>query len=361
MSGKAHAFRLPKAGNADADYEDAFAIGENCVAIADGATESSFARAWAEALVQGFTSIDATPTEARPGPVSTSSEQVPTVEIADNEATLQAVDGEDYRQAGSDLTAIAMEVRRKVGPLQKAWHASIAWDRLPWFAEDKARSGAFAALLAFHIDSVDGSGTDEARSARGTQRWRAMAIGDSCVFQVRDSALHVAFPIDRAEQFNSRPVLLSSNPANNERVWDAIAVQEGDCLPGDIFLFATDALSHWILGEVEAGRRPWETLCDLRSHAAFVELMTRLRESHTMRNDDVTLVRFVMPADSEWPHETKPDSQSDTPLEVEESAESKLPLPCERSERIREAGTRVRVWGGRSFNLAIDPETDSQE
>ena len=78
MSGKAHAFRLPKAGNSDADYEDAFAIGENCVAIADGATESSFARAWAEALVQGFTSVEATPAEARPCPVSISPEQAPT-------------------------------------------------------------------------------------------------------------------------------------------------------------------------------------------------------------------------------------------------------------------------------------------
>ena len=274
---------------------------------------------------------------------------------------MPTVDCDDYRQAGSDLKAIAAEVRRKVGPLQKAWHASIAWDRLPWFAEDKARSGAFAALLTFQIDPVEGLGTDEATSARGTQRWRAVAIGDSCLFQVRDRALHVAFPIDRAEQFNSRPVLLSSNPANNDRVWDAIALREGDGLPGDIFLFATDALSHWILGEAEAGRRPWETLCDLRSHAAFVELMTRLRESHAMRNDDVTLVRFVMPADSEWPLETKPDGPSDTPSEVEESAESKLPLPCERSERMREAGTRVRVLGVRSFNSAIDPEPDSQE
>ena len=56
MSAGSQGFAVPKAGNREADYEDAFAIAEHRVAIADGATESSFARAWAEALVSGFAS-----------------------------------------------------------------------------------------------------------------------------------------------------------------------------------------------------------------------------------------------------------------------------------------------------------------
>ena len=56
MSGSSQAFMLPKAGSSEADYEDAFALAAGRIAIADGATESSFARAWADALVHGFTS-----------------------------------------------------------------------------------------------------------------------------------------------------------------------------------------------------------------------------------------------------------------------------------------------------------------
>ena len=265
MSDPSHAFWLPKAGNAESDYEDAFAVAGQRVAIADGATESSFARAWAEALVQGLVSADL------------------------------SADGIDPRDAA------AAALQRKVTSLQRVWHSRIAWDRLPWFAEDKARSGAFATLLTFHygVDMEEGGAVDEGAekgaSRNSAARWSAVAVGDSCLFQVRDRAMIAAFPLERAEQFNSRPMLLSSNAANNERVWDTLVQREGECLPGDLFLFATDALAHWFLEEVESGATPWETLLDVRSHADFAALVDRLRGAHVMRNDDVTLVRLVVP------------------------------------------------------------------
>ena len=286
MSGASQAFRLPKAGNSDADYEDAFAMAKDSVAIADGATESSFARAWARALVQGFTSIDAADAESEAGD-----------------------------EALREPPAPADTVRRRIAPLQRAWHEQIAWDRLPWFAEDKARSGAFAALLTFRFTASASPLMPSAEDAAlGSGRWRALAIGDSCMFQIRDDALLVAFPLEQAEQFNSRPVLLSSNPANNDRVWEAIAYQEGEYRPADVFLFATDALAHWILAESEAGNRPWQTLCGLRSHADFAAMVARLRQDHAMRNDDVTLVRIVVPFGAVSP----PDSESPAAL-VEQS------------------------------------------
>jgi hypothetical protein len=248
-------------------------------------------------------------------------------------------------------------------PLQSAWHESIAWDRLPWFAEDKARKGAFSALLAFRLEAAaatdlvvgerqptggadpiaDGEAgaesdpADETQATNGSQPsseeepageirpadgdqaavrdtveseaavpaaplehdtdrgWYAFAIGDCCMFQIRDDALVLAFPMESAEQFNSRPLLLSSNPDNNRGVWDSIAFGQGDCRDGDVFLFATDALAHWILAESEGGRRPWRTLCALRSLADFADLVARLRHDRAMRNDDVTLVRLTVP------------------------------------------------------------------
>ena len=279
-------FWVQKAGNSEADYEDAFAITENVVAIADGATESSFARAWAESLVRGFTEANA----------SMDAEEAPTGSPADDPWDREAI-------------------QRRVTPLQEEWRNAIAWDQLPWFAEDKARSGAFATLLAFRVSpqvTHPPAEGDEADSPDA--RWRAFAIGDSCMFQIRDGELRTAFPLDNALQFNSRPLLLSSSAPNNDRVWESVAYQEGDCRPGDIFLFATDALAHWFLAEREAGRRPWATLCEVRTETDFSELVTRLRQRHAVRNDDMTLVRMVIPHLSELAAADSEGGPVETPL-----------------------------------------------
>ncbi len=279
------AFWAAKAGNAPADYEDAFAIGQDCLAIADGATESSFARAWAQALTEGF--------------------------VADPGAT---------QPPG------IRRLQAWLRPLQSAWHAGVAWDRLPWFAEDKARSGAFATFLGFQMLGHEGTANREqaaedppeieapppmesslaisflgaAQSALGDNlidieayeegAFVAFAIGDSCLFQIRDNDLELAFPLSHSSQFDSRPVLVCSNDINNKEVWDDIALERGTVQPGDILLFLTDALARWFLVQHEAGAKPWETLCALQSRSDFDAFVTGLRQSHAMRNDDVTLL-----------------------------------------------------------------------
>lgn len=321
LSAEPNGFWLPKAGNSDADYEDAFAIARGRVAIADGATESSFARAWAEALVNGFT----TGLETADALAQGFSPDRDTVGVTVNgfAANLDAAEASaqgwtaDIEAAGpasnsgddisrpptpgdgiSPLAGDAATVERYIAPLQRAWHKSIAWDRLPWFAEDKARSGAFATLLAFEFVPRRRSGTpcEEAGDFAGSASlcWRAMAVGDSCLFQLRDEGISTAFPIARADEFNSRPLLLSSNPANNGRVWESVRFCDGDARPGDVFLFATDALAHWFLAEAEAGRQPWHLLLGLQSQAEFAAFVAQLRGSHAIRNDDVTLIRIAV-------------------------------------------------------------------
>jgi hypothetical protein len=270
VTAESQGFWLPKAGNSDADYEDAFAITQSSVAIADGATESSFARVWAEALVEGFTNEHAVEAELEP--------------------TLEDSGGRWWT---------TRDLREYVAPLQRAWKAKVPWDRLAWFAEDKARSGAFATLLVFQfLRDSPRVGEEQELKCHGAEpglRWQALAIGDSCLFQIRDDTIRVAFPLVLAEQFNSRPILLSSNAANNDRVWETVTICYGDCRAGDTFLFATDALACWIMTEAEAGDKPWHALCGLESQAEFSALVTRLREHHSIRNDDVTLVRISAP------------------------------------------------------------------
>lgn len=227
-------FRLPKAGNSLEEYEDALAcdLRAGRFAIADGATESSFAGLWARELVEGYV--------ASPPPGS------------------------------------PWGLRRWLEPLQRQWHAAINWDQLLWYAEAKARAGAFASLLGLELEPAG--------------RWRALAVGDSCLFQVRGRDLVLAFPLERAEEFGNRPLLLSSNRANNRRVWREVRTTAGDGHPGDLLLLATDALAHWLFSQHEVGERPWEMLREIEGQREFEGLITRIRQTGQIRNDDVTLL-----------------------------------------------------------------------
>lgn len=235
-----HDFWLPKAGNKPEEYEDAFVVNpaKGCFAIADGATESAFAREWARILA---------------------------------EAAVYSVP-----KPGSALT-------KWLKPLQRRWHDGIAWEALPWFSFEKTRQGAFSSLLTLAFSRPN-------KSSKSIYHWHALAVGDSCLFHLRDETLLVAFPLTRADEFGNRPTLISSNPFKNSKMWEEIRITNGDCQPGDLFILATDALAHWFLSAYEHGGKPWEPLYSLDSQEAFQEWVAALRREQMMKNDDVTVV-----------------------------------------------------------------------
>ena len=105
MDIKSRTFWLPKDGNTTDEYEDAFAPLHDTngdfehfrCAVADGATEASFAKLWAELLVQGY---------------------------------VQQQDIEESR---------------------RQWHAALPIEQVPWFVEEKLASGAFATLAGLSL------------------------------------------------------------------------------------------------------------------------------------------------------------------------------------------------------------------
>ena len=244
-------FWLPKAGNRPDEYEDAFRWrypqrigapprGAVRAAVADGASESAFAREWANALVNAFASEPPEP------------------------------DG---------LTGDAL--RAWLAPAQERWHGEVPWDRIPWHGEAKARAGAFATLVGLTISAAPGGS--------GGLLWRAMAVGDSCLFIVRGGELAVSFPLDDAAQFDNEPQLLCSNPDNDKRAEDAPRQDGGNCEVGDLFLLASDALAAWFLAQSADGERPWDTLAALND-STWEGWVDEQRGAGLMRNDDVTLV-----------------------------------------------------------------------
>ncbi len=222
---------LPKRGHAADEYEDAFALDPAAgrFAVADGASESSFAALWGRLLVEGF---------VRPAP-----------------GWLEAA--------------------------RQTWAARVDGQALPWYAEAKRDDGAFATLLGLVV-------------ANG--RWHALAIGDTCLFQVRRDRLIEAFPLRRSEEFGNRPRLVGSRPpADPAR--EVHAEGRGDWQAGDRLLLMTDALAQWFLRRHEAGARPWREFVAFAegtgTKTAFADWVEDRRRRDGLRNDDVTVVMIA--------------------------------------------------------------------
>ncbi len=237
---------LPKAGNTAEEYEDAWATSPAddsssdhfACAVTDGATETSFAGLWARLLAEVYCAGGATPAALF--------------------ATLPVA--------------------------QATWREAVAAIPLPWYAEEKARQGAFAALIGLSLVADP--------DADGGQ-WTALAAGDSCLMQLRGDVLLTAFPIASATEFNNRPTLLSSEPARNVGLADTLGYVGGEWLPGDRFYLLTDAAACWFLTSYEAGEQPWtilDTLAEPADAPDFPGWVAGLRASRAIRNDDVTLL-----------------------------------------------------------------------
>ena len=227
--------RLPKHGNTDFEYEDAWAVDAAAgrFAVADGASETSFSGWWAQMLTEGFIAA------ARPAVLS------------------EWLDGP-----------------------RRLWLEEVNGLELPWYAEIKREQGAFATFLGLGVRAP----TEKRRGG-----WRAAAVGDTCVMHIRDGHCIRSFPVDRAAQFSNEPRLIGSRGPNVKA-----DLGRGKLEAGDRLLMMTDALAQWYLHTHETGGDPWEpvalVLAAEKPQTAFTDWITELRDGDELRNDDVTLL-----------------------------------------------------------------------
>jgi len=104
---------LPKAGNAEAECEDAFCLAGSQLAIADGASEGSYSQVWAGILARAFCDDDAA--------------------------------GWQEPEFSSWIEACQRE--------WSTWERDLAQKDLPWFTRDKLRQGAFAAFIGLALSA----------------------------------------------------------------------------------------------------------------------------------------------------------------------------------------------------------------
>jgi hypothetical protein len=217
----------PRSGRAAAEAEDAAGAWTDAwpvrAAVADGATESAYAGQWARMLVEGV---------GRDGIVT------------------------------ADAFAAALP------DWQARWRAETAEDARdrPWYVAAKASEGAFATVLGVSI--------------RADGHWQALAVGDCCLFHVRNGTCRRSWPLSAPDAFTNRPALV---PSAAQRSVPDPQTASGTWQAGDAFLLATDAVAAWLL------RRGPATGLALTPDA-FDDTVEAARDDGTLRNDDATLL-----------------------------------------------------------------------
>jgi hypothetical protein len=228
------AFRAAKRGHTDAEYEDAWAANPRAgrFAIADGASESSYAELWARLLAERFV-----------------------------------------------VTRYPWETPDWLSDPRQRWSEAVDVLDLPWYAELKREQGAFASLLGLAV---------RLPAPGKPGRWRALAVGDSCLVRFREGQQPHSFPVSKSAEFGNQPHLLCSRPGPAP----APVLGNGSCEPGDRLYLMTDALAQWFLRCCEQNRRPWHHFGRLLAEPdeAFAAWIERRRARDQLRNDDVTLL-----------------------------------------------------------------------
>jgi hypothetical protein len=241
-----YSFFTQKLENNPSEYEDAFSYNTklNKFVVADGATESIFAKRWADSLAKSFTG---------------------------SELSLY-----------SNVTAHCIVETLVVGA-QKEWREwqKANWDSFDWGTRLKLQqTGACATFLGLELAKSE---------ENSCFNWRAVAVGDCCLFEVDNDQIINAFPMSKSSDFGINPNLLSSRLLSNIKHENAINTKEGILGKNQKLLLATDSVSKFLLSEVENGNLclshilpkeidGWKTIFEDAIH------------SGKMRKDDITVL-----------------------------------------------------------------------
>lgn len=228
---------LPKSGFELSECEDFIGVDEQNgrFAVADGATEAFDARSWAERLAQNWVRSDAALT-------------------ADSFHDWIAAEG-------------------------LALHASWSQLTLPWYAEEKARKGSFAAFVGVEFDL-------EAKAPS----WKAIALGDACLLHCRDGSLLKSLPLSDPASFNSAPLLVASDPALYKSSAHALVIDSGACQHKDVLFLLSDAVAAWYLEHWE--QSDLSGVFESNDESAIAAFFENERQAGKIKNDDIAVVRI---------------------------------------------------------------------
>ena len=231
------------------EYEDSFAIEDRgIVAVADGVSSAIFSRQWSDILTRAVV------------------EQPPDL------------------QDGAGFQNWLVELRAQ-------WRQAVDLNKLNFFQRQRLQQvgGGFSTLLwveLYPMEPVEGEG--------GSEKYllRCFAIGDCCLFHLRDGQLLHKFPLDDLKEFDAPPVTIGSVDTQTDHLLEFSNLEEV-CLPGDELILSSDALAQWIYRCLEAEEPvDWEKFWEISEDDwhAEVAFLRDLPSDRRMRVDDTTVV-----------------------------------------------------------------------
>jgi hypothetical protein len=234
---------LPKPGHRPEENEDALAASpeRNRFAVADGATEGWESGAWSAHLAGAF--IRRAPTPA-------------------------------------DFPGWLAEA-------QRTWRPRTVSASPAWYAVEKQEQGSFATLIGLELCPP--------KSELDTWRWKAVAVGDSCLIQVRAERIESTFPLSREDEFTDRPALV---PSSSSLACPAPAWLAGHAEASDLLVLASDAAACRLFqpSAFDSALRAIRTALDGADPTPLVDWLRGIQES---ANDDATVAAIRMPAAGE--------------------------------------------------------------
>ena len=248
-------FSIPKKGSNPKENEDSFFPREVEIsrkhlsfAVADGASEGFLSKLWSKILTISYVNFDRT-------------------ELDINQFTDFCIDIYNYQK-----DKYIKKRQENNNPLK-------------WFEENLLIKGSFSTLLG--VTFVNSSPTGG--------YWKSYSIGDSCLFQLRDSVIEV-FPEMESASFGNSPELISSNPTYNEELENLVKVKTGDFFFGDSFYLMTDAIANWFIKQLAEEKKPWVILDEFLGvdYEGLTKFIDNLREENQLKNDDITITRIKL-------------------------------------------------------------------
>jgi hypothetical protein len=184
------------------------------------------------------------------------------------------------------------EFQEWLAGLRQEWLAEINIPALGWSQKQKLQQvgGAFATLLWIELYPLETLAEDQtAAPGPAPFRLRSFALGDSCLFHLRDGQFLKSFPIETAAEFELDPQSLCSANLNRDHLLEFKAIDE-ECRAGDLLVLCTDAVAKWAMTLYEAGQAPvWDAYWTL-AEEDWRDEISGLRRAGLMRYDDTTLV-----------------------------------------------------------------------
>lgn len=248
------------------DCQDAIKVNEDTsrYAVADGATRSFFPKWWAELLVEHF-----------------------------------------CRKSDSFLSE--EKWKEQLVPIQEEWYKRVeerVKSRNLFYLTNSlnAREPAVSTFVGLEVDKTK-------------QEWRAIVIGDSCLFHKKGNGFK-SYLIEKSEDFTSHTEALASFPEKNH--YDPTFIS-GEFQAGDLFILATDALAKWIIQHDEANNLEGvlKQLKRIETDEQFNQFVDqeRDRENIHLVNDDVTLM-FITVEESQSleVEDIHPETSSETQI-----------------------------------------------